>query len=309
MRDESASGLEYLGNKKHVEVAERQTQLRIARLAAGKTGSSAAVRYAFIARPDPSDGPPALARILRGGGGRGGAVRLKLYLSLLWLSRGRDSPVHAYPAGQLAALIGLPGTATAGARRVQESLKWLESAGFVALDRRRGDATRVHVLDDAGSGLPYKDAGALSARKPKSSKVSEKERSKHYYVQLKSGFWSNGWVRELSGAAVAMYLTMLHEQGNRVGESVWVSPRIARERYDLSDETRGKGLRELVDAELLTRSSRPVPNLSFFDERYRGRSEYTILPEALDRTRPASSRFDGTNHRDPFAELEDSTGW
>jgi hypothetical protein len=84
---------------------------------------------------------PACPRILRGSGGRGGAARLKLYLTLLWLARNRnrERPVFAYPAQQLATLIGLPGPATAGARRIQEALHWLADAGFVALDRRPGD--------------------------------------------------------------------------------------------------------------------------------------------------------------------------
>src|SRR5947207_13688678 len=40
----------------------------------------------FISRPVPSDPSPPLARILRGGGDRGGATRLKLYVSLLYVS-------------------------------------------------------------------------------------------------------------------------------------------------------------------------------------------------------------------------------
>jgi hypothetical protein len=50
-----------------------------------------------------------MARILRSGG-RGGASRLKLYLSLLWLARNRrrERPVFSHPAQHLAALLGLP---------------------------------------------------------------------------------------------------------------------------------------------------------------------------------------------------------
>ena len=131
------------------------SQQDAARAAAVQAGAdSAAVRWRFIARQEASAPAPPMARILRGGGGRGGATRLKLYLSLLWLARSfnRERPVFAYPAHNLAALLGLPNPDTAGARRVQEALRWLENAGFVALDRRRGDVTRVHLLDDAGSG-------------------------------------------------------------------------------------------------------------------------------------------------------------
>jgi hypothetical protein len=235
---------------------------------------NAAVRYRFIARMEPAAPSPPMARILRGGGGRGGATRLKIYLSFLWLARNanRDRAVFAYPAQQFAALLGLPAPNSAGARRVQEALRWLEEEGFVALDRRPGDATRVHLLDDAGSGDPYQPAGALAIPAPKRA---QKDREQHYYVKLDARLWTEGWISALSGAAIAMLLACLYEQRGRPDEPVWVSPRIGRERYDLSDETRNKGFRELVDNGLLELSRRPVPTGSF-DERFRARNVYVV---------------------------------
>jgi hypothetical protein len=64
-------------------------------------------------------------------------------------------------------------------------------------------------------------------------------------------------------------LACLYEQRGRDGEEIWVSPRMGRERYDLSDETRNKGLRKLTDQGLLTLARRPVPCRSLFDERFR----------------------------------------
>lgn len=239
---------------------------------------SAAIRYRFIARQEASDPSPPLARILRGGGGRGGTTRLKLYLSLLWLARNRnlDRPVFSYPAQQLAALLGLPHPGDAGARRVQEALRWLAKENFVALDRRRGDVTRVHLLDDAGTGLPYQPAGSLATRAPRRS---QKEREQHFYVQLDARFWTMGWITALSGAAIAMYLACLYEQRGQLDEPVWISPRMGRARYHLSDETRNKGLRELTDQGLLDLARRPVPAASF-DERFRARNVYMLRPRA-----------------------------
>src|SRR5688572_19748264 len=89
--------------------ARNELQLSVAQRAAEQAGArSAAIRYAFIARAEAADPSPPLARLLRGSGGRGGAVRLKLYLTMLWLARGRQDPVFAYPAQQYAALLGLP---------------------------------------------------------------------------------------------------------------------------------------------------------------------------------------------------------
>lgn len=281
-----------------------EPQRYVAARAADQAGAaSAAVRFRFIARSQPSEPAPPMARILRGGGGRGGATRLKLYLSLLWLARGREDPVFAYPAQQLAALLGLPRPEQAGARRIQEALRWLEDAGFVALDRRRGEATRVHLLDDAGSGKPYQPPGPLARPRPKRT---QKEREQHFYVRLDREFWTEGWVTELSGAAVAMYLVALHEQRGRSDEPIWISPRIGRERYDLSDETRHKGLRELVDYGLLDLQRRPVPQTSF-DERYRARNAYHLPPDAFARlltraNRKARSLLDNLHARDMAAD-------
>jgi hypothetical protein len=260
-----------------------------ARAAAVQAGArTAAVRWRFIARQDAEAPSPPMARILRGGGGRGGATRLKLYLSLLWLARSYnrlERPVFAYPAQQLAALLGLPSPAAAGARRIQEALRWLAKERFVDLDVRPGDATRVHLLDDAGSGDPYRPAGPLAGP---AQKRSQKEREQHFYVQLDARFWTEGWIAELSGAAIAMYLACLHEERGRPAEEIWVSPQVGRERYDLSEETRNKGLRELVGWDLLSLRRRPVPAAGF-DERFRARNVYMISAGAWARKREAST--------------------
>ena len=71
-------------------------------------------------------------------------------------------------------------------------------------------------------GEPYRPAGPLVTR---ASKRSQREREQHFYVQLDARFWTEGWVTELSGAAIAMYLACLYEQRGRDGE-IWVSPRM-----------------------------------------------------------------------------------
>ncbi|WP_176733585.1 hypothetical protein [Micromonospora peucetia] len=227
---------------------------------------------------------------------------MKLFLSLLWLARGRPDPVFGYPARQLASLLGLSNPSGAGARRIREALKWLEEEGFIALEHRPGEAARIHMLDDAGSGGAYEAPGPLVT---KHRKRSPEQREKHFYVQLKREFWTEGWISHLSGAAVAMYLAALHEERGKTGEAVWISPRIGRERYDLSDETRGKGLGELVNLGLLNLGKRPVPQASF-DERYRARNVYRVVTTGLGnvhgKTRDALTSQDLL---DPFETPED----
>ncbi|MGW5434775.1 hypothetical protein ACWET9_48085 [Streptomyces sp. NPDC004059] len=249
---------------------------------------SAAVRYRFITRNAPEEDAPPLAKLLRGGGGKGGAARLKLYLSMLWLSRNEDAPRFDYPAHQWARLLGFDKPDAAGARRVQQALRWLDDEAFVRLQHRQGASSSIHLLSDAGTGRPYQAPG------PAMKRLSKAQREEHLYVQLPAGLWTNGWVMELSGAAIAMYLVLLHERRGE-DKAVWLSPRIGRERYDLSDETRRKGLNELAQHQLVSVRRRPL-HQGLFEDHFRTRNVYEFEPEDLDRFEPGKER----NPLDPF---------
>jgi len=262
-----------------------RTQHEVAAAARHRAGAdSAAVRYRFIARASPEDPSPPMARLLRGGGGRGGAARLQLYLAMLWLCRNDGEPVLAVPSQGWAELLGWEDKA--GTRRVQEALRWLDREAFVRLDRRRGDVSRVHLLDDAGSGTPYMPPGVMMGRLKKATPL---EREPHLYAQLDARYWTNGWVTRLSGAAIAMYLAVLREQRGRVGETVWIAPSVGRGQYDLSDDTRNKGTRELVKHRLLQPQRRPVQQ-GAFDDRLRARTVYSVPSAAFRHHGSAVSR-------------------
>jgi len=237
--------------------------------------NSAAVRYRFIARGKPEEDAPPLARLLRGGGGRGGKARLQLYLSMLWLSRNENAPHFEYPAYQWARLLGAKKPDTAGARQIQQALRWLDGEAFVRLQHRQGAPSAIHLLSDTGTGRPYEAPGLAYKKVPKA------QRGEHLYVQLSAALWTSGWIAELSGAAIAMYLVLLHEARGE-DKPVWLSPRIGRERYDLSDETRRKGLSDLVERQLVSVRRRPV-HQGLFEDHYRSRNVYQLLPDRLTR--------------------------
>jgi hypothetical protein len=246
--------------------------------------NSAAVRYKFIARASEQEESPPLARLLRGSGGRGGAARLKLYLSMLWMARNDNAPYFQHPAHQWARLLGFEDPDHSGARRIQDALRWLDGEAFVELKRRAGAPSEVRLLSDNGSGRPYEAPGMAI------KSVSRAQREEHLYVQLSAGLWINGWVMELSGAAVAMLLVILHEQRGAENKTVWLSPRVARERYDLSDETRRRGLVGLQSAGLVDVSKRPL-HQGLFEDAYRKRNVYALDPKALD-DQPPDSPFE-----------------
>jgi predicted transcriptional regulator len=250
---------------------QRQAAQAVRRISNANT---VAIRRNFIARTSPEAGAPPLAVMLRGGGGRGGAVRLKLYLSFLWLARNSDRPVYRFASREWAVLLDLPKPDTAGARRVNDALRWLEEQSFVRLERKRGASTAVHLLDDGGSGERYRPPGLLLAQKR--PKLPDSEREKHYYVQFSADFWLDGWVSTLSGPAVAMYLVLLHQQTMNPAGPLWVSPRLAKTLYDLSEDTRNKGLQELVEQGLANLERRPVHSGAFTGQG-RARNAYRII--------------------------------
>lgn len=169
-----------------------------------------------------SEGPP-VARILRGG--RGGEVRLKLYLSLALLAVSPPFDVSHIPARAWAQMLGLDDATTNGARRVNDAINWLADHQFVEAIRGRGSPGSIVVLHQSGSGEKYVRPG-------------------NRWVQVPLGFWEHGWIVHLSGSAIALLLILLDLQGGRhVPQSI--KPSEAKDRYGLSPDTWTKGTKEL----------------------------------------------------------------
>jgi hypothetical protein len=222
------------------------------------------VRFSFI-RSDEGGAPP-LARLLRGG--RGGEVRLKLYLSLLWAAGGGDERHKTtYPARAWAALLDLPDPEKNGQRRVRDAIQWLEAQELIHVERREGRPMVIQLLRDDGSGRAYTEpADALK-------RAREKAKQREYHVTLPDSFWTEGWIAMLSARAVAMLLvigvvTWTDEEWD------WVSPRIARARYGISEDTWSKGIAELKARGIIDIRRRPIA-LDDFDV-VRLRNEFRV---------------------------------
>ncbi len=205
------------------------------------------VRNQFVAAAGEAPIPP-LAQMLRGG--RGGEVRLKLYLALLWIAA---SPPHdvSFPARAWAELLDLPDPAGRGERRVRDAIDWLEKRRFIHVERNSGRPPRIFLLREDGSGEPYSIPG--KAEHGKDGKFP----SEHLYKTLPPTFWTAGWGVVLSGAAIAILLALL-QLDRSDGEAVWVSPAEARRRFGLSEDTWTKGSKELRARGLLTVGRKPV---------------------------------------------------
>ncbi len=174
-----------------------------------------------------------MARLVRVGG-RGGAVLLKLYLALIWRSSAAPFDT-AIPARKWAELLALQDPAVGGARRIADALKTLESQQLISIERRRGEASRVTLLHESGSGETYS--------LPRGG-------SEDLYFQVPARMWLTGELQQLSAPGLAMLMAVLAEQA-RPGARVWWSTTRFPGRFGLSAATRSRGTKELVEAELL----------------------------------------------------------
>lgn len=235
-------------------LAPNQEQLDTARAFARtfrneRKASGAPVRHLFVRTVD---GPPSLSRLINrapesrssdGAGGRGGAVRVKLYLSLIWVcAKAPYSTIR--PARAWAALLGLDEPETNGARRIRTALGELEKRGFIRLEKHGpGIPPEIFLLEESGTGSPYtipfSNFGAANVNS-----------TRHEYFRIPEGFWTQGIISSLSTAGLVMLLILLSEsQGKPKG--IWFSPANSRIRYEISDGTRKAGLNELHEEGLV----------------------------------------------------------
>lgn len=243
-----------------------------------------AVRHAFIGlqrQSDGSRGDPGLAVLLRGS--RGGAVRLKFYLALLWVAGGGDERHSAtWPARTWAALLDLPDPERLGDRRIRDAIRALEQEELLRTERQPGRPIRLILRCEDGTRRPYTHPGA-AARAAKEKNLATKEKARldpsHFYVQLPASFWTRGWAVALSGPAVAMLLVMLMLTESGKKNAVWISPEEARSRFRLSEDTWTRGTAELRRHGLLDVGKKPVSE--DFGWR-RVRNTYTVNAARLD---------------------------
>ncbi|GII59402.1 hypothetical protein Pth03_77910 [Planotetraspora thailandica] len=259
------------------------TALDRAKKASHRARRRAQLRLSFISRPDIEAEAPPLARMLRGG--RGGQVRLKLFLSYLWMQTSDRGTPLSYYAQSWAQLLDLDQPATTGARRINEAQAWLERHYFIAVKANPGHANVVTVLNETGDDSAYIAPGAAA----KAHRATP-EGLRHLYAQLSATLWTNGYIQLMTGAGLAMYLILLDQY--RAAElteplhHVWISPKAFAARYDLSPDTRTKGINDLRDLGLLTFSRKPINPDDFDIERLR--NVYTLHPGQLDQ--PAHRR-------------------
>lgn len=235
-------------------------------------GRDAQLRRTFIRRRRQSK-PTPLMFMLRGG--RGGEVRLKTYLSLLWVGVAAPHTV-AYPARTWAALLGLPKPETLGARRVTDALTWLEANDFVLLETQKGGPTTVTLLEETGAGRRYTLPGARITALIE----EDKPWGRHAYDKVPVDLWTKGWLAALNGPGLACLLVMLSASSAARNESnLWFSRSLLKETYDMSDDTRLRGMTALADFGLVQVGTESLARTSA--DFKRSRNTYRLVRERL----------------------------
>ncbi len=279
----SPGNLRGLGTSETLETPETsgaavQASIAVAVTLAERIERKAApVRQRFVMRLSPEAEPPPLAQLLRGG--RGGEVKLKVYLSLLWAAVADPYDV-SLPGRVWAQLIGLPDPAGRGAHRVNGAFRTLVGNQLLRAESRPGLPSRFYLLEETGSGRAYlPPGGRLVALKNAGEDFSD-----HIYLQVPAALWTHGWIACLGGPGLAMLLVLIAQAGGRDPEDLWFSPGVADQRFHLSAETRKRGLDQLVELGLATVGRRPVAR-SVLDST-RLRNTYTLKLGRLDEIAP-----------------------
>jgi hypothetical protein len=245
-----------------------------------RRAAGAPVRNLFVADDREGVRPPmaqllsAAASTAVGGGGRGGQLRLKLYLSLLWICA---APPHEVvrPARAWAALLGLDDPAGRGARRVQDAMRDLQERRMIIIRNRGSAANGITPLIEWGTGQPY-STPSEAYNHFQLSKASSETLAAHRYFRVPSSLWTSGLISRLGGPGLAMLLVLRCEQQGDDGKAVWFSPDRAINRFGLAESTRRQGLEQLRNEGLVVSVSRKLSDSGDFIDVYRRRLVHTL---------------------------------
>ncbi|MHB1865451.1 MAG: hypothetical protein ACYCPS_04830 [Candidatus Saccharimonadales bacterium] len=211
-------------------------------------------------------------------------MRLKLFLTVLWMAGGGDrGHTVTFPARAYAELLGLEDPEHRGQRRVRESLAAFEDERLIALTAQPGHPKTVLLLREDGSGEPYDRPGKHFEKAADGADVEPVDpgaNAVHQFVRLGPEFWTRGWVQVLSAPAIAVLLAMLVVTTNGKRDNQWVSQR-ERRLYGLSDDTWTRGTAELVKRDILAVRRVPVSRDPF--DWKRKRNTYTLILKRFER--------------------------
>lgn len=221
-------------------------------------------------RSQEGDVAPPLARLIQGG--RGGEVRLKVFLTITMVATKSPHDITRSPSpGHWAQMLAVAGVQPS--RRVAEALRWLNRHGYIKLTPRKGAFPKITLLSPQGADEP-----GIEYERP----LDAGER----YISLPLSLWSNGWIIDLPATSLAL-LMVIRDVQQAKDQLAYVASS-ERDLYGLSPDTWTRGRIDLERRGLL--EVKRVPQGGAFDHR-RMRNLYRVRFERLGDPSPAESEL------------------
>ena len=194
----------------------------------GRSKRTTGVQFApSFARSADTDKPPALARLF--GAGRGGEVRLKLFLTFALRATSGRPTLPARRPRTLARMLGLP--PETGPRRASDAMRWLATNRFLTISPKVGTPGEILLLDaaDPPSDLPKRDRHGR-------------------YLSVPIDLWTGGLLLEMPARELAVYIALLDvtyddDEGSMI--------RHQKRQYGISDDTWTRAVKGLVEKRLI----------------------------------------------------------
>lgn len=234
-------------------------RLMAAAVTRSKRSSSVQLPIAFARVPD---GQTPLKHIQQDGRGEG--LRLRLFLLMVMMATAAPHRLRPYVAPAFAKTLDLADPEKEGARRVNQSQRWLAQYNYISRDTTQRPMV-VTILNCDRSGTPW--SGASGKR----------------WITVPLELWTNGWILELSGRGLALYIVLRELTGGKAaGASV---PGRRRKEYGLSYETWKRGCDELEELGLLQVERERVSDDEDWGLQVH-RNVYRLIPDGLTRPLP-----------------------
>ncbi|MFZ2272204.1 hypothetical protein [Corynebacterium variabile] len=216
-------------------------------------------------------------RRLVAAGSRDG-ITLRLYLALIW--RCSASPFRTdVSAQQWGELLALEEPINTYSRRVSKAIKRLENENLISVKREKGRTSLITLLDESGDGSEY--TRPHYGRNPKNR-----------WVKIPVDLWQNDRFYDLGTPGLAMMLALLAE-AHRDGSAVWWSPRRFKQRIGLTESTRSRGVKQLVEAGFVTVVREKVPGVRGKFSNEAVRNTYLLHLDGAPRRRKGGFRNKG----------------
>lgn len=192
-------------------------------------------------------------------GGRGGEVRLKIYLTITMMATRAPHDLQRPPPPRLwATMLALPGPTAP--RRASSGLRWLHAHKYIQLTPRIGHVPAVTLLDSVSGDGPW---------------VRPMDRHERY-ISMPLQLWSEGWIVVLSATELALLMIIMDIQRGKSAPAY--ASREDHEAYGVSSDTWTRATKGLKSKGLLTIRREPQGNDFDFQ---RMRSLYQVNTERL----------------------------